>query len=154
MTNLILILFLFFLLWLIVISYYLYKLINRYNRLTYGIQKKNLTDVIDKILSDVQSTKHDLSRLDGKVEEITEAGKSHVQKVGIVRFNPFPDTGGSQSFVIALLDEKDNGIVLTSLHTRSVTRWYVKKVKEGKGENQELSQEEQKAIKNSQKGTK
>ena len=70
-----------------------------------------------------------------------------MQKVGILRFNPFADTGGDQSFVFAILDGNDTGIVLTSLHSRSTTRWYAKNVKKGKGVDFDLSQEEEKTIK-------
>ena len=72
----------------------------------------------------------------------------HLQKIGFVRFNPFPQTGGDQSFCLSLLDEKDNGFVLSSLHSRDATRFYAKTVKAGQGDGYELSIEEVKAIKN------
>ena len=75
--------------------------------------------------------------------------KSHIQKVGFVRFNPFPQTGGDQSFSLSLLDENDNGFVLSSLHSRDTTRFYAKTIKNGQGDGYELSKEEKKAIKNS-----
>jgi hypothetical protein len=59
----------------------------------------------------------------------------------LVRFNPFPDTGGEQSFVISLLDGGGNGILLTSLHGRGVSRLYAKEIKAGKSD-QKLSREE------------
>lgn len=68
-----------------------------------------------------------------------------VQKVGVVRFNPFKDTGGDQSFVIALLDNFDSGVVISSLHTREGTRIYSKPIEKGKSKYQ-LSEEEQMAI--------
>ena len=69
-----------------------------------------------------------------------------IQKVGVVRFNPFKETGGNQSFSIALLDSKDNGLVISSLFTRQGTRIYAKPVKNGKSTYQ-LSKEELEAIK-------
>lgn len=154
MSNLIYIVLLFLLVWLIVISYYLYKLVDKYNRLTYGVNKKAIGDVIGKILVNVDKHYQKISKLEEKTDEIIKSGKSHIQKIGMVRFNPFTDTGGNQSFVLSILDESDTGVVLTSLHTRDVTRWYLKSVKDGKGVNCELSQEELKAVKNSQKKNK
>ena len=61
------------------------------------------------------------------------------------RFNPFSDTGGEQSFVVSLLDRGGNGILLTSLHGRGITRIYAKKVNAGKAD-QELSAEERNAL--------
>ena len=64
---------------------------------------------------------------------------------GLIKFNAFDDTGGGQSFALCLLDEKKNGIVLTSLHGRDTTRFYVKEISDGKSD-QELSAEEKKAL--------
>jgi hypothetical protein len=73
---------------------------------------------------------------------IQSAGDFHFN---LVRFNPFSDTGGEQSFVVSLLDGGGNGILLTSLHGRGVTRIYAKKVTAGKTD-QELSHEERQAL--------
>ena len=72
-------------------------------------------------------------------------GTSGLNRWSLVRFNPFSDTGGSHSFVICLLDTLKNGILLTSLHSRGITRFYAKKVDGGKAE-QDLSGEERRAL--------
>jgi hypothetical protein len=60
---------------------------------------------------------------------LLEADARHmVQRVGIVRFNPFEETGGNQSFVLALLDGDANGVLITSLHARAGTRVYLRTV--------------------------
>jgi hypothetical protein len=66
-------------------------------------------------------------------------------RFSLLRFNPFSDTGGEQSFVLSLLDGGGNGILLTSLHGRGTTRFYAKRVNAGKTD-QELSAEEKKAL--------
>jgi hypothetical protein len=68
-----------------------------------------------------------------------------VQRVGIVRFNPFEDTGGQQSFALALLDSRGSGFVVSSLHSRQATRVYLKQLAGGKSD-LELSGEESEAI--------
>jgi len=68
-----------------------------------------------------------------------------VQKVGVVRFNPFKDTGGDQSFAIALLDASDSGLVISSLYTRDGVRVFSKAIEKGKSKYQ-LSEEEKQAI--------
>jgi len=67
------------------------------------------------------------------------------QKISIVRYNPFGDTGGDQSFSLAVLDAHDSGYVLTSIHGRQGTRVYVKPVDYGKSK-YSLSAEEQQAL--------
>ena len=54
-----------------------------------------------------------------------------MQKFALRRYNPYQDMGGDQSFSMALLDGKDSGFVITSLHTRSGTRVYAKMVESG-----------------------
>jgi hypothetical protein len=77
---------------------------------------------------------------------IEAAQRRSFQRVGIVRFNPFEDTGGNQSFAMALLDAAGDGWVLSSLHARSGTRVYAKSITGGRSD-AELSAEETAAIK-------
>lgn len=67
-------------------------------------------------------------------------------KMQMVRFNPFNDVGGDQSFILCLLDKTNTGVIITSLHTRDSTRVYAKAIKNGSCESQSLSKEETKAL--------
>jgi hypothetical protein len=71
---------------------------------------------------------------------------SGIQKVNLIRFNPFEDIGGDQSFILVLLDKDNSGLLLTSLHHRSFSRIYAKPIKNGQGDNITLSKEEKSAI--------
>jgi len=73
-------------------------------------------------------------------------------KVNILRFNPFDDIGGDQSFILTILDKDNSGVILTSLHNRDITRIYAKAVKRGEGDNITLSKEEKLAIVKTIKG--
>lgn len=68
-------------------------------------------------------------------------------KLGVIRFNPFKDIGGDQSFSVAFLDGKNSGVVLSSLHTREGTRVYAKPIAEGQAEKYPLTEEEKRAVK-------
>jgi len=72
-------------------------------------------------------------------------GTLSLQKVGVVRYNPFEDTGSNQSFALAMLDATGNGFVLSSLHSRQQTRVFLKQVTGGKADTA-LSDEEAQAI--------
>ena len=80
-----------------------------------------------------------------------EAMKKAVTKVGIIRYNPFKDIGGNQSFSVALLDANDSGVVVTSHYGRDVNRIYAKPIHKGKPE-YSLSQEEEQAVEKALKG--
>lgn len=134
--------------WLVVLTYYLYKTVKHYHNLVSGTQRTNLSEVLDKILTELNLNKGRMTDLEKSLQREISQSVGHIQKVGLVRFNPFADTGGDQSFVLAILDGTLSGVVLTSLHSRGATHWYAKSVKEGKGIDHKLSEEEEKAIKN------
>jgi hypothetical protein len=75
----------------------------------------------------------------------TQAHKS-LHKVGIIRFNPFGERAGNQSFALALLNSKNDGLVMSSLHTREGTRLYTKQIKDAQPVESELTEEEKQAI--------
>jgi hypothetical protein len=70
-----------------------------------------------------------------------------LSRVGLVRFDAFEDAGGAQSFALALADDDGDGIVLTSLHSRSATRLFVKGLRRGVSD-LPLSAEEMRAMRN------
>ncbi len=96
-----------------------------------------------------------MQRLDGVADELLAQGarirametlgRHAVQRVGIVRYNPFEDTGGNQSFALALLDADANGVMLTSLHSRHATRVYLRTIIGGRSD-AALSAQESEAL--------
>ena len=68
-----------------------------------------------------------------------------ISRIGLIRFDAFEDTGGAQSFSLALVDDDGDGIVLTSLHSRPTTRVYVKAIRRGVAD-APLSAEETRAL--------
>lgn len=94
-----------------------------------------------------------LKDIDKEIQELFEVSNRinnlamhSLHKVGIVRYNPFKDLGGDQSFVITLLDGKNSGLTISSLHTREGTRVYAKPILKGESR-YPLTQEEKQAIK-------
>jgi hypothetical protein len=83
---------------------------------------------------------------------IDQRTRRSLQHIGLVRFNPFDDTGSDQSFAIALLDDQRDGIVLSSLHGRTNTRLFAKPVADGASPHN-LSDEETQAIRIAVEGT-
>lgn len=84
--------------------------------------------------------------LERRILEFKKEGLANFSKLAVLKYNPYNDTGGDQSFSLAILDGKMDGVVITSLHARSGTRIYLKNIKKGKSE-LELSKEESKVLK-------
>jgi len=100
---------------------------------------------LDEILSQFKDLEKNFGKISEELENLKRENKFSIQRVGIIRFNPFKEIGGDQSFSAALLDGNNDGIVITSLYTREGNRVYGKPIKAGLSEYL-LSEEEKKAI--------
>jgi hypothetical protein len=117
----------------------------RLRGLTRGAEGRSLEAVLDAHLDRVDGVARDVEDLAGRTTALEAAGRRAFSRVGLVRFNPFEDTGGNQSFALALLDANGDGWVLSSLHARSGTRIYAKAITGGRSD-AALSEEETAAI--------
>lgn len=147
--GLIIILQIIILIWLGLVTFYMRRSMEHYDMLTRGISKKTLTDFLEKLSGDLNLSKKHIASLISRCDTIEKDQKFFLQKIGFLRFNPFKDTGGDQSFILTLADANNTGIVMTGLYTRSGVRIYIKRVHNGKGIEHELSDEEHKALINS-----
>jgi len=102
---------------------------------------------MEDILKQFNDLKKDVEKISKGLEILKKDSKLHIHKVGLIRYNPFSNVGGDQSFSLALLDDNNTGVVITSLYADGGNRVYGKKVENGKSE-YTLSEEEQKAIAN------
>jgi len=150
MQNLGIYIFLIFGIWLLALSFFLFRFVTFFNKLTKGLEVADLKKVLEKILVGGEINTNEIKTLGKRIDLIEENGKYHIQKVGLVRFNPFKELGGDHSFSLAILDSHDSGIVITSLHARDRTRVYMKDIKKGKSES-ELSAEEKNALTSAEK---
>ncbi len=146
MPNITAILFLVLFVWIGLLTFLLIKTINKYNRLTHGVTQKTLTDLLDEFIKQDKLTQQETNKMIQQMQKLKIEQLKFIQKIGLVRFNPFSDTGGDQSYSLALLDGEENGIVLTSLYARTGVRWYVKTIKKGRGLEHDLSKEEKAAL--------
>ncbi len=98
----------------------------RYQALTQGTDGGSLQEVLEAHVREVRETSECVREVDALARSLERSGRRHMQRVGFLRFNPFRDAGGDQSFALALADGEGNGFVVSSLHSRDVTRVYGK----------------------------
>lgn len=134
-------------LWLVFLSVLYYRLYSHYNKIIGASDGQGLKQLLEKVIKAATENKKDIEMLRSYCDRIEKDGNFHIQKVGLVRFNPFKDTGGDQSFILSLVDKNDTGVIISGLYSRSGLRWYAKKVDSGKGVEHELSDDEKKALK-------
>ncbi|MDO9027675.1 MAG: DUF4446 family protein [Candidatus Roizmanbacteria bacterium] len=128
-----------FFIWLVFLTGIVLKTKAHYNNLISKTRKQKIDEILDELLIFNKKAKEDL-------EIIKKESSLYIQKVGLIRFNPFERMGGEKSFVISFLNYENSGIVINFIYTRDGLRVYSKKVKNGKGEEYNLSEEEKKAI--------
>ena len=102
------------------------------------IALKSYFNQANKIINELDKIRLELNR-------VSHISEHSTQKIAIIRFNPFGDTGGDQSFCLAALNNQDTGYVLTSIHGREGSRIYIKPITKSKSSHP-LSEEELKAV--------
>jgi hypothetical protein len=117
----------------------------RLEALTRGEDGRSLQGVLEAHLGRVVDVASAVDALTGRTSALEARGRKAFQRIGLVRFNPFEDTGSNQSFALALLDADGDGVVVSSLHARGGTRIYAKAVAAGRPE-AALSDEEGEAL--------
>ena len=121
------------------------RLGRRLDGLTRGSGERSLEAILDAHLDKVYAVAAELDDLAGRSAVLETNGRRAIQRVGLVRFNPFEDTGGNQSFSLALTDAGGDGFVVSSLHARTGTRVYAKALVGGRADSA-LSAEEAEAL--------
>jgi len=134
-----------FVTWVIYLQWQLFRLKKKFKLLFDGRQASDLEGVIFEQIKRLRQTEKGLKELNKFAQYLEQMALKSVQKVGVVRFNPFKETGSDQSFSIAFLDPENNGLTVSGLFTREGTRLYVKPLQTGQSK-YPLSNEEKEAI--------
>lgn len=109
-------------------------------------ESENLEEDLENYMYKVERVEKQNAEILGQLSGLDKDLEGCIQKVGIVRYSAFQDTGSDLSFSLALLDEKDNGVVMNGIYSREMSNIYAKPVEAGKS-SYTLSEEEQQAIK-------
>ncbi len=107
------------------------QLQKKYGQFLQGADAKKIEDLIKKYSKDVDDSLQKLDEMAQFSANMHKQIQFAVSKQALIRFNPFGDTGGDQSFVLALLDNHNNGVIISSVHARTGTRVYAKEISKG-----------------------
>jgi hypothetical protein len=140
-------LFLIFLIWIITIQIQLSRFKSKAKVFFAESSVKNIEELILNHSKNLQLLDKDIQELYLISNQINALAYRGLHKFGLIRFNPFKDVGGDQSFSLAILNGKNDGIVISSLFTREGARIYSKSILAGVAEKYPLTEEEKEAIK-------
>ena len=121
------------------------QLSRRLESLTQGSDESSLEAVLGQHLDRVRQAIREVDEVAARTAVVERDLQSAFGRIGLVRFNPFEETGGNQSFALAMLDGRGDGFVVSSLHARAGTRVYAKAIGGGTSE-AALSDEEAEAL--------
>lgn len=131
-----------------VVLFLKFRKINQLSQVFFaGKNGKDLEEVISHQAELIQKNEKDIKELFDGYEKIFNIASKGIQKVGVVRYNPFKDMGGNQSFSIAMLDRNNSGLVISTLATRDGARFFSKTIVDGECADFPLIEEEKRAIK-------
>ncbi len=122
------------------------KLKNKYNKFMKKIGNgKNIEEDLENYMYRVERVERQNAEIISYCKNLDDEVAKCIQKVGIVRYSAFKDTGSDLSFAVAMLDENNDGVVFNGIYSREMSNIYAKPVKKGVSE-YTLSEEEKEAI--------
>jgi hypothetical protein len=125
--------------WILIIEIRLKKIFS-------GFKAKNAEVLISEVTKKTKELEENKKRVDEKISIIERRLDQSIRCIETIRFNPFPEVGGNQSFAISLLNDEGNGVIISSLYARDRMSLFAKPIKEGKSEF-ELTKEEKSVLK-------
>lgn len=105
----------------------------------------NVDEMLRAYIYEVERVSNKNEEIVSYLEKINQNIAKCTQKIGIIRYNAFKDTGSDLSFALALLNEHNDGIVLNGIYARDMSNIYAKPIEEGQSR-YALSEEEKEAI--------
>jgi len=122
------------------------KLKNKYNKFMKKIGNgKNIEEDLENYMYRVERVERQNAEIISYCKNLDDEVAKCIQKVGMVRYSAFKDTGSDLSFAVAMLDENNDGVVFNGIYSREMSNIYAKPVKNGVSE-YTLSEEEKEAI--------
>ncbi len=120
----------------------------RLKRIFSGFKAKNMESLIAELTKKTKELEEERKKTELQITSIDKRLAQSIRNIETVRFNPFPQVGGNQSFAMSLLNDEGNGVVISSLYSRDRTSLFAKPIKAGQSEF-ELTKEEKSVLKKS-----
>jgi len=116
------------LVWLIVLTVRQRRLSAYFRALARSRGKPSVEQTVIELAQAAEELDVRTRELVARLARVEDVSSRAVTGLGLVRYNPFPDTGGNFSWSVALVDEKGDGVIITSLNSRKESRFYLKEL--------------------------
>ena len=103
----------------------------RYRKLMRGTNNKNLEEMLLERVDSIEESQKISEQAVEECKRLEEKMQECIQKVAIMRYKAFEDVGSDLSFSIAMLDDKNDGVILTGIYGRQESTTYAKPIDKG-----------------------
>ncbi len=122
------------------------KMRERYKRMTAGAEDADIPRILLEHANNINAALEESQKASSNLSRINDVLKRSITRVAVIRYNAFHDDTADLSYSIALLDEENSGVIISSLNGREFTRSYVKPLVKGESPKYKLTKEELQAI--------
>ncbi|MEI6221644.1 MAG: DUF4446 family protein [bacterium] len=137
--------------WVVYLHIQFNKLSLHYTRLLADVEVPDLKSALEHHFDTIGQLTRKVTMISNSQTELVQRMSRVIQKVGLLKYDESGDSGGRQSFLLAMLDEDNSGVLMNSIHSRSGTRVYAKTLSKGIGQHP-LSKEEEAVLHLANKG--
>ena len=123
----------------------LHRLSSLYRKMMLGADGQSIEQMMLGRIREIEELKQAVTDLQAKHQSLSMDSLNHIQRMGLVRFNAFDNTGSDLSFALAMTDAARNGFVLSGIYGREESRVYAKPIVEGESTYM-LTKEEKQAL--------
>lgn len=120
----------------------------RFKKFFAGTKARNLEEMIMLVGKKINELEETQAKIDKHLITVDNRLNKSIREIETVRFNPFVDAGGNQSFAISFMNDEGNGVIMSSLYARDRMSIFAKPIVNGKSEF-ELSSEEKEVLEKS-----
>lgn len=128
-----------------ILLFWMFRTEQRLRKFFAGKKGRDLEDAVSALEKEISELRKTATKSGQEIENINKKLRKSIRGLEVKRFNPFPDQGGNQSFALSMLDENQDGVVLSSLYSRERASIFAKPIKNGKTE-YELTEEEREVL--------
>ncbi len=119
----------------------------RYLKMTEGADNVDIPQILLEHAKNINAALEESHKVSADFSRLNDILKRSITRVAVIRYNAFHDDTADLSYSIALLDEENSGVIISSLNGREFTRSYVKPLVKGESPKYKLTKEELQAIK-------
>ena len=120
------------------------KYVEQYNNVWSKFENSNLQSDVEKLIEHMEKTRQISEESKSISQDIETSMVKCIQKIGFVKYDAYENSNNELSFSLAILDKKEDGVIINSIYTRNGSNIYAKQIVKGEYQGT-LSEEEKKA---------